>query len=176
MNRFLVIALLSAYVSFSALGQSPATRIEDKAQDEAAIRKLMDDLTLAWNKHDVVSFSMVFAKDADFTNWRGTLRIHGREEIKNAHVDGFTGMFRQSTLTVTSAQIRFFAPGVAAVHCEWELVGTIDYDGKGTMPPRKYFPLMVVTKTDGKWLIAVYHNVLFQPLPPGAIIGPPEKK
>jgi hypothetical protein len=40
----------------------------------------MEDLAVAWNKHDVVSYSMVFAKDADFTNWRGTVRIHGREE------------------------------------------------------------------------------------------------
>jgi uncharacterized protein (TIGR02246 family) len=141
-------------------------------QDEAAIRKLMEDLAVAWNKHDVVSYSMVFAKDADFTNWRGTLRIHGREEIKNAHVDLFTGMFRQSKLTVTDTHIRFFAPDIAVVHCEWELVGTIDYDGKGTIPRRKYFPLMMVTKENGNWLITVFHNVLFQPLPPGAITGP----
>jgi hypothetical protein len=31
---------------------------------------------------------------------------------------------------------------------------------------------MIVAKENGKWLIAVYHNVLFQPLPAGAIIGP----
>jgi uncharacterized protein (TIGR02246 family) len=116
---------------------------------------------------------MVFAKDADFTNWRGTLRVHGREEIKKRHVVVFTGMFRQGTLTVADAHIRFLAPAVAAVQCDWDLVGTIDYDGKGTTPPRKYFPLMIVTKENGTWLIAVFHNVLFQPLPPGAIVGPP---
>jgi uncharacterized protein (TIGR02246 family) len=138
-----------------------------------AIRKLMEDLAVAWNKHDVDSFSMVFAKDADFTNWRGTLRVHGREEIKKRHVVVFTGMFRQSTLTVADAHIRFLAPAVAAVQCDWDLVGTIDYDGKGTTPPRKYFPLMIVTKENGTWLIAVFHNVLFQPLPPEAIVGPP---
>jgi hypothetical protein len=32
---------------------------------------------------------------------------------------------------------------------------------------------MIVARENGNWLIAVYHNVLFQPLPPGAIIGPP---
>jgi hypothetical protein len=31
---------------------------------------------------------------------------------------------------------------------------------------------MIVTKENGNWLIAIFHNVLFQPLPPGAIIGP----
>jgi len=172
MKPFLVIALLSVCASLPVLGQTPETKIEARTQDEVAIRKLMEDLTVAWNKHDVDSFSMVFAKDADFTNWRGTLRVHGREEIRKRHVDGFTGMFRQSKLTVTDMHIRFFAPEIAAVHCEWELVGTIDYDGKGTMPPRTYYPLMIVTKENGNWLIAIFHNVLFQPLPPGAIIGP----
>jgi hypothetical protein len=77
MRRILFIAVLMVSVSFLALGQTPDTKIEGKTQDEAEIRKLMEDLTVAWNKHDVAFFSMVFAKDADFTNWRGTLRIHG---------------------------------------------------------------------------------------------------
>ena len=175
MKRFLMIALLTVSASFPALNQTPDTKIEGKAQDEASIRRLMEDLAVAWNKHDVDSFSMVFAKDADFTNWRGTLRVHGREEIKKGHADLFTGMFRQSKLTVTDAHIRFFAPDIAAVLCEWKLVGTIDYDGKGTIPPRTYYPLMIVRKENGDWLIAVFHNVLFQPLPPGAIVGPVKK-
>jgi hypothetical protein len=74
-----------------------------------------------------------------------------------------------------STHVRFFAPDVAAVHCEWELVGAIDYDGKGTISPRKYFPLFIVTKKNGNWSIAVMHNLLFQSLPPGAIIRPPKQ-
>jgi hypothetical protein len=35
----------------------------------------------------------------------------------------------------------------------------IDYDGKGTIPPRKYFPLFIVTKKNGGWSIAVMHNL-----------------
>ena len=30
-------------------------------------------------------------------------------------------------------------------------------------------------KKNGNWSIAVMHNLLFQPLPPGAIIGPPKR-
>ena len=86
----------------------------------------MEDLAVAWNKHDGVSFSALFAEDTDFTNWRGTLRLHGREEIKKMNANLAVGMFRQRTLTLTGTHIRFFAPDVAAVHCEWELVGAID--------------------------------------------------
>jgi uncharacterized protein (TIGR02246 family) len=163
-------------VSSPALGQTPDTRIEGKTQDEAAIKKLMKDLEAAWNKHDGVSFAALFAEDADFTNWRGTLRLHGREEVKKMNANLAVGMFRKSTMTLSDARIRFFAPDVAAVHCEWEIVGTVDYDGKGTIPPRKYFPLFIVTKDKGNWTIAIMHNLLFQPLPPGAIIGPPPKE
>jgi hypothetical protein len=85
------------------------------------------------------------------------------------------GMFRQSKLTLTDTHIRFFAPDVAVVHCDWSLVGTIDFDGKGTIPPRTHFPLFIVTKANGAWSIVVFQNVLFQPLPPGAIIGPVPK-
>jgi uncharacterized protein (TIGR02246 family) len=132
----------------------------------------MERVAITWNTHDGVSFSMLFAKDADFTNWRGTLRLHGREAIKQMNANLAVGMFRQSKLTLTDTHIRFLAPGVAAVHCDWNLVGAIDYDGKGTIPPRTYFPLFVVTKEEGTCSIAIYQNVLLQPLPPGAIIGP----
>ena len=175
MRRILLLALLTVSVSFPVLGQTPDSKTEGKTQDEAAVRKLMEDLAVAWNKHDGISFSMLFAEDADFTNWRGTIRVHGREEIKKMNANLAVGMFRQSTLTLTGAHIRFFTPDIAAVECDWDLVGAIDYDGKGTIPPRKYFPLFIVTKENGKWWIAVMHNLLFQPLPPGAIIGPPKQ-
>ena len=176
MNRFLVIAILLVIASLPALGQTPDTKPENKIEDEAAINKLMKDVEVAWNTHDGVAWSMLFVPDADFTNWRGTLRIHGREEIKKMNGNLAVGMFRQSKLTLTGTHIRFLAPNVAAVLCDWELVGAIDYDGKGTTPPRTYYPLMVVTKEKGNWSIAVFHNLLFQPLPPGAIIGPPPKQ
>ena len=77
---WVLLPLVLTCFALSPAAQTPGTKIEGKTQDEAAIRKLMEDLAVAWNKHDVVSYSMVFAKDADFTNWRGTVRIHGREE------------------------------------------------------------------------------------------------
>jgi uncharacterized protein (TIGR02246 family) len=135
----------------------------------------MENVAVAWNTRDGVSFSMLFAEDADFTNWRGTLRIHGQEAINKMNANLAVGMFRQSKLTLTDTHIRFFAPDVAVVHCDWSLVGAIDYDGKGTIPPRTHFPLFIVTKANGAWSIVVFQNVLFQPLPPGAIIGPVPK-
>jgi hypothetical protein len=47
MKRLLVIALLTVTASFPALGQTPDTKFESRTQDEAAIRKLMEDLTVA---------------------------------------------------------------------------------------------------------------------------------
>jgi uncharacterized protein (TIGR02246 family) len=175
MGRILFVALLLLSAFSSALSQTPGTRIEAKTQDEAAIRQLMKDVVVAWNMHDGVSYAMLFAKDADFTNWRGTVRLHGRDDISKMNASLATGMFRQSTLSLTATRIRFLSSEIAAIHCDWQLTGAIDYDGKGTIPPRTYFPLFIVTKDNGNWSIALEQNLLFQPLPPGAIIGPPPK-
>jgi uncharacterized protein (TIGR02246 family) len=141
MKQLLFVALFVLSTPFLTLGQTANANGDGTARDDAAIRKVMKDVAEVWNKHDVVAFSMLFAEDADFTNWRGDVRVHGREEIEKEHTDSFAGMFRQSKLTVVDTQIRFFAPDVAAVQCEWRLVGTIDYDGKGIIPPRKYTSL-----------------------------------
>jgi len=176
MRRFLVSVLLTISASFPVLGQTPDNKTEGKTQDQASIRKLMKDLEVAWNTHDGHSFSDLFAEDADFTNWRGTIRLHGREEIKKMNANLAVGMLMKRTMTLSHRHIGLFRLDVAAVHCEWELVGAIDYDGKATIPPRKYFPLFIVTRDKGNWRIAVMHNVLLQPLPPGAITGPPPKQ
>ena len=121
MKQLLLVALFVLSAPFLTLGQTPNANGDGAARDDAAIRKLMEDVAEVWNKHDVAAFSMLFAKDADFTNWRGDVRIHGRDEIEKEHTDSFAGMFRQSRLTVVDTQIRFFAPDVAAVHCEYIL-------------------------------------------------------
>ena len=148
-------------------GAAPQDRI-GAPSDEAAIRQLMTDLAGAWNRHDIDSYSAFFAEDVDFTNWRGTLRVHGRAELRSTHAPLFTGMFRQSQVTVTDTRLRFFTPTLAAVHCVWEMAGIIGYDGKEMVPTRTYLPLFIVSKDHGTWLVAIMHNVLVQPLPAGA--------
>jgi len=136
--------------------------------EEAAIRQVMADLAAAWNKHDIGAYSELFTEDVDFTNWRGTLRVHGRAELRSSHAPLFAGMFRRSRIDVGDVRVRGLSPTTVAVHCVWEVEGIIDYDGKGTIPRRTYLPLFILTKDHGTWLIAVMHNVLVQPLPPGA--------
>jgi uncharacterized protein (TIGR02246 family) len=146
----------------------PVTTSGGTPEDEGAIRKLMADYAAAWNEHDATAVATLFTEDAELTNWRGTIRAHGREQVRNAHAPVFAGMYRQSKLTVTATRIRFYAPGVAVVHCDWDIANTIDYDGQSIIPLRQYVPVLIVTKSNGKWWIADYHNVLIQPLPPGA--------
>jgi uncharacterized protein (TIGR02246 family) len=158
--------VLSLLIATEALPmQPPVNRV---SSDEAAVRQVMDDLAVAWNRHDIDSYAGLFTEDVDFTNWRGTLRVHGRADLRNSHAPLFAGMFRQSHVAVRDIRVRFFTPTLAAVHCVWEVTGIIDYDGKGIIPPRTYLPLFVVTHDRETWLVAVMHNVLVQPLPPGA--------
>ena len=149
-HALLSVVVLSA-LSLQA-GPSPGA-INTERRDEDAIRRVMTDMAAAWNRHDIDSYSMLFTEDADFTNWRGTLRVRGRDEIKSTHAPLFAGMFRQSKVQVADVRIKFYAPTVAAVHCVWEMVGVVDYDGKGIIPPRTYLPLFILTKGDGKWSV-----------------------
>lgn len=133
MKHLVLLFCLSLSTAALALGQTDNSQRDGRSQDEIAIRNLMQDVATAWNKHDVVAFSNLFAEDADFTNWRADERVHGREEVRKAHADLFAGMFRESKMTVKSPSIRFLAADIAAVECETELVGAINYDGKGTI-------------------------------------------
>lgn len=116
-------------------------------------------MTEAWNKHDVAAYAKQFTADADFTSWGGR-KAHGRDSIKADHTPFFNGMFRESIFTIIDSHIKFYGKNVATVDAEMDLNGAFDYDGINKLPTRKYFPLFLMTKDNGKWMIAVYHNVL----------------
>lgn len=134
-------------------------------KDEEAIRVLMMSMAEVWNRHDASEMSMLYAEDADFTNWSGTQRAQGREAIKSLYVPLFAGNFKNTRLSISGLKIRQLGPAAASVHGDWELDGLIDRDGKAA-PSRKYIPLFVLARNNGKWEIVVGHMLLVQPPAP----------
>jgi uncharacterized protein (TIGR02246 family) len=127
------------------------------AEDEVAIKELLANRDAAWNAHDAAAWSAFFAPDAHFTSWRGD-RAQGRENIRIYHEPLFKGVFQQSKNTVLSAQITFYGADLAIVESVTELTGVFGQDGK-PLPDRKYYPLVVLQKHNGKWEIIIFHNV-----------------
>ena len=77
--RFSVaIAMACPVLWFVADAQSQE---KGNAQDEAGIRKVVDNLITAFNSHDVKALVSSFHTDAEFTNVIG-MTAHGRMEIE----------------------------------------------------------------------------------------------
>jgi uncharacterized protein (TIGR02246 family) len=153
--NFLPILLLSSFGSMGQPADSPAAK--GSAADEAGIQQVLAEFVDAWNLHDPNAFSMVFAEDADFTNVRG-MSAHGRTNIDSFHAPVFRTWFKDSYQKITHSTIRFIGPGVAAVDAWWEMTGSTNPSGQ-PIPLRKGLLNFVMTRSSGKWVITVMHNM-----------------
>ena len=134
--------------------ESEAQTSQNTSTDEAAIRKVVQQVQDGWNAHDAKTHAAAFALDADYVVVNGD-HDKGREEIRARHTQLFTGIYKNSRNVATIKSIRFLRPDVAVVHNEWNLVHNLS-DSES----RKGHALntMVMTKEKGKWSIAAYQN------------------
>jgi uncharacterized protein (TIGR02246 family) len=82
----------------------------------------------AWNRHDMNALAELMAADADFVNIFGTW-MHGREEIRQRHIQIHETVFRNSTMAATRVETRFVAPDVAIVRWAWQVTSVLTRDG-----------------------------------------------
>jgi ketosteroid isomerase-like protein len=136
--------------------------------DEEAVRKVVNGFPEAWNRHDMNAFGALFTPDADFVNvtgrhWKGRESIqlntafqHGAIPADSAGVTVSKiayGIFKTSNLTFNQVDVRFLRKDVAVAHALNELQG--DALAKG---PRRTLLVLILTKENGRWLIAVAQN------------------
>ena len=84
---------------------------------EPAIRELVDELIRAWNSRDWVSFSRLFAEEADYVTGSG-VRLAGRSSIHDAL---FTRDVDHGQVTVAIESIRILAADAAVILCTWRM-------------------------------------------------------
>jgi uncharacterized protein (TIGR02246 family) len=131
--------------------QAPNTA--DTAKDDATARQIVKQLENAWNAHDGKAFAAPFAVDADYVVVDG-MYVKGREAIEKGHQGIFTTVFKDSTNRGTVKSVRFVRPDIAIVHVEWNL--TVRSDGKENNG--RAMNTMFMTKNEGVWSIAAFHN------------------
>jgi uncharacterized protein (TIGR02246 family) len=134
------------------------------AADQAAIRRVFADFDRSFNRHDARAMAMTFAPDADFTNMYGVYR-RGREGVEQWMTPLFQGRLRDSRRTDAVRSIRFLTPNLAAVDANSVITGTRAADGS-VAPPRKGLMTVILRKLDGRWRIAIFHEVEFPSTPP----------
>ncbi len=154
------VALLSIVITASEIAPGVAAAPDDDTQT-AAIHVLVARLAEATNAKDVKAFGSVFAEDGEFTNPVG-MSVKGRTAIEQFHAALFSESnrpsFAHAHLTVLDTSVRFVRSDVATVDVKWEQTGAISPEGKpwGT---RRGILSCVVTRDNGKWWIAVWHNL-----------------
>ncbi len=138
------------------------------SSDEEAVRKVVNGFAETWNHHDTNAREALFTPDADFVNvlgahWKGRESIllnhaflHGSIPADSAGVTlpkSAHGIYKTSNITNKQVYVRFLREDVAVAHVQSELQG----DAR-TKEPRRTLLVMILTKENGRWLIAVAQN------------------
>ena len=163
MNRIVlamiaVIALSGFTTRDSAMMNTPPAF---SAEDESAVRALVNEFANTWNRHDMKAMHELDTDDVEWVTvvghyWRGKTNVY------KGHVAIHKGMCATTTASVESATIRSIAPTVAIA------VATMHF-GPSLDP---HFPWVVAAKTrasftmvkrDGIWKIAHFQNTVIDP-------------
>jgi uncharacterized protein (TIGR02246 family) len=129
--------------------------------DESEIQQLLCELIDAWKAGDAKAYGARYRPDGTFTNVNGGFYV-GREEFDLRHDEVFRGVFKGTTLSLTIRNLRFVRPEVALVDLDVGVIGCrkqppgIQIGSDGAL---RTCLLMVLTKDQGSWWIAAYHNV-----------------
>jgi uncharacterized protein (TIGR02246 family) len=124
--------------------------------DESAVRNVLAEYTVSWNRHDTAALSRLFTEDCDYVDIAG-LHWKGAQEIVQRHAELFQNRLKTAVKTLTGAEVRFSTPDVALVHATWDVTGWSHPTGKA-VPVLKEITTMTIVKTDGKWLITAFQD------------------
>jgi len=128
---------------------------------ETEIREMLDEMTDAWARGDATAYGAQYQADGTFTNVFGTFHV-GPDEFNLRHDEVFRGIFKGTRVTMDIRKLRFLRPDVAALDVDAGLFGArIEPPGVTAWPDGSFRTclLMVLTKEQGRWEIAAYHNV-----------------
>ncbi|MGA4846725.1 SgcJ/EcaC family oxidoreductase [Streptomyces sp. G5(2025)] len=129
------------------------TAKQTRTADETAIRKVLKGVYEAWNANDADAFVADYTDDASAI-LPGSYR-KSREEIRESMQAGFSTFLKGSTTTDEVLDIRFLNDDAAVVISETGIL----FPGETEVPQdRVVIASWVLTRQDGKWLLAAYQN------------------
>jgi uncharacterized protein (TIGR02246 family) len=160
MRNVVILLMVGLAGSAFLLGCQPAEQPEAETpaaepaapvmSDEDLIGQVADAFMAAWNAGDADAVAACFAEDGDTMVTEGYFK--GREAIAGNYRNNFEGMYKGTTLTVTSTSLRLLEPDVAISDGTFEIAGVKDAEGND-MPNIKGIFTNVMTKVGDKWLI-----------------------
>jgi uncharacterized protein (TIGR02246 family) len=151
------LAMLST-VSLSAAPQAGSN------EDEAAIRKVIVEMTEGFNNHDGKAAARMYSPDARFVSVRGDM-MSGQAGIEKGLSAILTSRAKNATQRTIDVTVRFIRPDVVLANVTNELSGLVAPDGHA-LPSHQELSLRVFVKDAGVWQIAAFHNTLVAPFAP----------
>ena len=148
------LAVLLFLTSFAAA--SRAQMAANRVADTATIKQCVASFADTWNSHDAHAVAMRYVEDGDFSSVKGE-PSHGRKELEDHYTTIFTTFLKNAHTTDTVRSVRFLAPDLASVDIDWLVTDPAAPGGV----LRKGLLTWIVTKRDGQWMIAVYHEQSF---------------
>lgn len=142
MKSLLVAILFVVAISVSASAQS--------SKDATAIRKVMDDQTVAWNKGDLETFMAGYWKSEKLKFVSGDKITYGWQRTLDNYKKTYATKALMGTLTFSELEITLLSKDAAYVVGSWHLKREKD-------DPRGKFTLLW-RKVAGKWLIVSDHS------------------
>jgi uncharacterized protein (TIGR02246 family) len=150
MKNYILLAIATLILmSANSYAQTDAKH----ANDEKAIRQVVQNIADAWAVGDAVKFANNYTDDVDYTVWNGH-QIHGREENIKGHQEIFDTFYKGTMIKSEVKKIRFLTDDVAAVHIESRMYR----DGKRVEEVPTVTPLLIFKKEKTIWRVAVFQN------------------
>jgi ketosteroid isomerase-like protein len=142
--RYLIILTVGLCLLIASV---PATA--ERTQDEAAIRKVLEQTYVFANKHDAKAFSAQFGDD--FEVWNGSTK--GPVEYGKYMSDMWERHKNVQYKLLDEIGIIFVTPDVAIYKVQEEVTGELNADGR-PQSPRRRLAARVLVKRNGNWLYA----------------------
>jgi uncharacterized protein (TIGR02246 family) len=167
MNRILIVTALilmagSAYAESAGKARSEAGSPKSDIANEATIRKIYDDFTAAWNKHDPEALARMWALDGDHQEPDGRV-AKGRAEVHKLLGMEHSTVFKKTKINLTIETVWFISQDVALVDGVYELTDVVDESGKD-IGTRKGHLTSVLMQEGSVWSIAASRAMIPVPL------------
>jgi uncharacterized protein (TIGR02246 family) len=128
-----------------------ATQTTTSSQSE--VLATIDAVYAAWAANDADTLADLYTDDATVVQ-PGVFK-KSRDEIRSTMAAGFAGPLKGSHVLDTPQSVRFLGDDIALVIAEGGIVMAGAADGR---PERVVRATWVLTKRDGRWLVAAYQN------------------
>jgi uncharacterized protein (TIGR02246 family) len=153
-----MVAIVGSIIGSSLPSVAPA---QSSQSDQTAIRRIIVEMTEAFNQHDAVAASRMYAPDVDFVSARGD-KVESRAELEKLFATLFKTRLKNTTLQNEAVAIRFIRPDVAIVHVTNKSSGLTTPDGQ-KLPLHEESSIRVFVKDNEKWQIVAFHNTFVAP-------------